>query len=239
VALTFDDGYADNLHAAKPLLERYDAPATVFVTTGCAGADEGFWWDRLERILLSDAVTEGAGAWNVLDEADPTSRHRLFRQTHHQLVTAPHEVRMERLAALENDAGPAPSPDPAHRALTADEMVELAWGGLVDVGAHTRTHPTLAALPIEDQEREIRGGRDDIQRILGRAPTAFAYPYGTPGSYTAGTVELVRQSGFACACAAGPGLVRRATDAFQLPRLVVRDWDGDVFARHLREWWRG
>src|SRR5262245_19306871 len=52
VVLTFDDGYADNLHHAKPLLERYDAPATVFVTSGYVGQDREFWWDELERLLL-------------------------------------------------------------------------------------------------------------------------------------------------------------------------------------------
>ena len=52
VVLTFDDGYGDNLHEALPLLERYDWPATVFVTTGYVGGAREFWWDELERILL-------------------------------------------------------------------------------------------------------------------------------------------------------------------------------------------
>jgi peptidoglycan/xylan/chitin deacetylase (PgdA/CDA1 family) len=53
VAVTFDDGYANNLHQAKPLVERHEVPAIVFVTSGMVGRDREFWWDELEAILLA------------------------------------------------------------------------------------------------------------------------------------------------------------------------------------------
>ncbi len=52
IVVTFDDGYADNLHNAKPALARYEIPATVFVTAGQVGSTEEYWWDELERLLL-------------------------------------------------------------------------------------------------------------------------------------------------------------------------------------------
>jgi hypothetical protein len=52
VAITFDDGYADNLHNARPLLERYGMPATFFLTSGYIGREREFWWDELERLIL-------------------------------------------------------------------------------------------------------------------------------------------------------------------------------------------
>src|SRR4030095_1759812 len=53
VVVTFDDGAADNLRNAKPLLERYNVPATVFVATEYSKGEREFWWDELERLFLS------------------------------------------------------------------------------------------------------------------------------------------------------------------------------------------
>lgn len=53
VAVTFDDGYADVLYEAKPLLERHEIPATVFVVSGRLGRE--FWWDALRRLTSPPA----------------------------------------------------------------------------------------------------------------------------------------------------------------------------------------
>jgi peptidoglycan/xylan/chitin deacetylase (PgdA/CDA1 family) len=74
VSVTFDDGYADNLHNAKPLLEKYGVPATVFVTSGYLGSPTGFWKDTLSSIFLQptelppsskceSTVTDTDGSW--------------------------------------------------------------------------------------------------------------------------------------------------------------------------------
>src|SRR5207248_6890557 len=56
LVVTFDDGYTDNLHQAKPLLERYGVPATFFLSSGYLGQEQEFWWDELERLLLHPGV---------------------------------------------------------------------------------------------------------------------------------------------------------------------------------------
>jgi peptidoglycan/xylan/chitin deacetylase (PgdA/CDA1 family) len=50
--ITFDDGYVDNVRKARPVLERFDVPATFFLVSGQVGQPVEFWWDDLERLLL-------------------------------------------------------------------------------------------------------------------------------------------------------------------------------------------
>ena len=58
VCITFDDGYADNLHAAKPALEKYRVPGTVFVTPGYLDVPEDLWWDELAKLVLDPATRQ-------------------------------------------------------------------------------------------------------------------------------------------------------------------------------------
>ncbi|HXV83032.1 MAG TPA: polysaccharide deacetylase family protein, partial [Candidatus Binatia bacterium] len=113
------------------------------------------------------------------------------------------------------------------------EICALASTEIVDIGAHSVTHPLLAALPAALQRDEVTQSKTDLEEILGRPVSWFAYPFGSNGTYTEESVGLVRQAGFAAACSGLPGLVELRTDRFQLPRVQVCDWDGDEFARRL------
>ena len=120
--------------------------------------------------------------------------------------------------------------------LAADEVVRLTTGGLVDVGAHTVTHSSLSALPLATQRSEIAGSKAAIEEMTGCEVTGFAYPFGGRADYTPATVALVREAGFASACSTRYGLVGPKRDPFQLPRVLVRNWDPATFAGRLRAW---
>ena len=122
---------------------------------------------------------------------------------------------------------------PQTRALTADELTELAAGGLVDIGAHTMTHPVLAELPIAAQQAEIQGSKARLEELLGHPVTSFSYPN---GSLCEETPSLVRDSGFSCACASHNDIAWRGSDPFHLPRFWVPNWDGEAFERWLNMW---
>jgi peptidoglycan/xylan/chitin deacetylase (PgdA/CDA1 family) len=280
VAITFDDGYADNLHHAKPLLEKYDAPATVFVTSGFVSRREEFFWDELDRLLLqpgrlpktlnlapphdepalASPMTCDLGAddpwiwtlseedaaytpdraaahrrWNVLSPDTPTPRHAAYRALCPALAASDAATRTRWLDTIRARLNIVPEGRESHRTMTADELRQLASGGLVDIGAHTVTHARLSDLPVDQQRHEITESKRTLEGLLAGPIRAFSYPFGNHVDYTPDTVRLVREAGFDHACSNFGGAVRRGTaDRFQLNRVLVRDWDGDEFARRLR-----
>ena len=265
--VTFDDGYADNFHNAKPLLEQFDIPATVFVASGYVGSTHEFWWDELERLLLQPGTLPATfqlningstyqgklkewarygeddyqrhRSWNVLKRDDPTLRHSQYRSLHQTLRPLAEGDRRKALNELAALAGTMSQKGTTHRALSRDEVFRLGSHDLVEVGSHTVTHPVLSALPIAEQRFEIQKSKNELEEIIGHPITNFAYPYGSREDYTAETIALVREAGFNCACSNFADIVCQDTDPFQIPRVIVRDWDGETFARQLRQWFLG
>ena len=254
-AVTFDDGYADNLLHAKPLLERAQVPATVFVASGHLGGTE-FWWDELAEILLHTPrlppvlTCRGVGverAWPIADPADAyrdwdvvqsTSgdRGRAYKELCGLLGDLDAQPRERVLDHVADWAGAEREARSDHRALTPDEVLALAAGGLVEIGGHTVTHPRLSAMPLRTQFREMREGKTFLESLLGRPVTSFSYPFGMPPDFTLGSMAMARLVGFRLACANYPGRVHRLSPTFALPRFIVRDWPGDEFERRLRAW---
>lgn len=268
VAVTFDDGYADNLERALPALQRMGVPATVFFASGYVGGSREFWWDELERIVLGPSplpsVLElGPGAFWRLDapslddsgttvegdpqthrgwrawEEPPTRRHALYRDVWKRWHGLPERERARESERLREWAGMDCAVRPSHRVLSEREARQLARSELIDVGAHTVSHPVLSTLPADSQRREIFESAAQLCALLDRPVRTFAYPFGKPADYDSTTVALVRGAGYAGACSNSPGLTRAETDRFQLPRVLAPDCDGDELAIQLRAWFRG
>ncbi len=263
IAVTFDDGYVDNLRNAKPLLQKYAIPATVFVSVSHVRDGKPFWWDEVQRILLdrhplpevlsltlagkrfewflgdSGQYREASlrhRKWNLLSPSDPTPRHTAYRDVCKLLRPLTDERREMALHELRQAAGLSAG---VREACTPAELRALHDPDLVEIGAHTCTHPVLSRLPVADQRQEIVESKLWIEAELGAPVNSFSYPFGGREDYGAESVEEVRRCGFRYACSNFEGYVRRSTDPHQLPRFLVRDWDADTFAHKLKGWFRG
>ncbi len=254
IAITFDDGYVDNLLHAKPILGRHRLHATVFACSVICDEQQEYWWDTLDRALLRHAgsanlelplgttsmrlLVDGDPLahprWSVLSAETPTSRHAAYRRLAGELKGLAPDARAATLAALLQQLGLDTAPAADARPLDRAELRALARGDTIEVGAHGRTHPQLSSLPPDAQREQVAGSRADLETWLERPVRCFAYPYGTKADYDDVSVAAVEAAGFECACSNFPGLLRnREAPRFEVPRMLVRDWSADDFTARV------
>ncbi|HEX3738075.1 MAG TPA: polysaccharide deacetylase family protein [Solirubrobacterales bacterium] len=237
VAISFDDGYADNLSNAVPRLAGTGLPATVFVASGWVGTRRMAWWDELALQLLATptapATFVGAGrSWATGSPAERGETYRVLLEESAGMAAPARDALLEELRAWAGRDGAAGED---MRALSDAELIELSGRPGITIGAHTRHHPSLARRPPAEQAAELRAGREDLADRLGSAPALFAYPFGARGrDYDHTTVRAVAAAGFVAAVATDPGPVSRLSPRLELPRILIGDLEPEAFAARLR-----
>jgi glycosyltransferase involved in cell wall biosynthesis/peptidoglycan/xylan/chitin deacetylase (PgdA/CDA1 family) len=241
-AVTFDDGYADNLHEAKPILEKFQVPAAVFVTAGMIGSSREFWWDELERIFLAGGEPSGRikleinhrqYSWKI--EPGETFM-KVYPKVHRLLKYLPGHEREKILddlftwRKLDRDAGRQ-----THRVLDEPELLELARGGLVEIGSHSLTHPALIVEPEERQWSEIHNSGVILASLLKEKIYGFSYPFGQRLDIDEKTIRMVKEAGYSCGISNIQGNIDEKTDPYLVPRRIIRDWDLTEFQQKIAE----
>lgn len=260
VIITFDDGYADNLLEAAPVLVDAGLPATFFITTGAVGQNGEFWWDDLERCLLGDkscsiseleealsgAMPAGAmppekeGMRRFADRAEPTSgtletksRLATYDCVWKQAASLTPDSRRCLVAQIRAATNTPLMARPTHRTMTKNELISLSRLPGMEVGAHTISHTPLTVLSKNQKRREITGSCRWLEEVLGTSVSAFSYPN---GMYDEEAIALLKQEGFSAGCTTEAAPVDPRTPSLTLPRVHVPDVDVDGFHRLIRRY---
>ena len=249
IAVTFDDGYADNALTAVPLLEQAGVPATFFVVVDAVDADASCGGTSSSASSSPNLSFPPSSIWSwpargwprtvggepAVDpawrnhEATESVRAGLFLEVWRLLLTVGVDERDATMDALVEWSGRPRTARPERRLMTASELRAMVASPAAEVGSHTIRHPNLT-LP-NDREREVVGSRAALAEMIGRPVTTFAYPN---GYHDAAAVDAVDRAGYRGACTTDPGIVTPAESPFRVPRYGAPNVGGDAFERFVR-----
>jgi peptidoglycan/xylan/chitin deacetylase (PgdA/CDA1 family) len=254
VAVTFDDGYADNLEVAAPILLEQGIPATLFVASGLVDAGCPPWWDELALLLLEPerlpptlTLSTGNGdSWRIPPlggdelrpaakspppwEAKPGTRLRAFYEVWlalHALDAPTREVALDEVAEWAGTARPS-----GRVLLTREQLREFAALPGLGLGVHTVTHRALPSCTPEDARAEIAGGADWLRGQVGVEVDQFAYPF---GAWTRSAARLVAELGFRAAYTTDGKPISWSSSPHALPRVPAEGHAPGDFARLLAD----
>lgn len=229
--ITFDDGYANNLTCAAPVLEKKGLPATVFVTTGFL--EGGRMWNDtvIESVRRAggelDLTPIGLGRFELPDL--PARRHASQSLRRILKYLDPQE-RAEKISRIAEIVG---HDLPEGLMLSESQVKQLAGRG-IDIGAHTVSHPILARMEDLAARREILASKAMLEAATGAPVELFAYPNGQPQrDYLRRHVDMVREAGFSAAVSHAWGACHVGSDRFQLPRMKPWETSSVAFVGRL------
>jgi peptidoglycan/xylan/chitin deacetylase (PgdA/CDA1 family) len=237
-AITFDDGYRDNLEVAAPLLQRQGVPATFFIATDFL--DGGLMWNDLIIESLRNATVSvldlPALGMEPLPIGDTAQRRAAVVSVLNKLKYLPYVDRQQAVDQVAQACRPSSMPN---LMMDRNRVRRLQAMGF-DIGAHTCSHPILTQLPDAEAEREIRVSRDVLEATLDAEVALFAYPNGrTEMDFDRRHVAMARRAGYSAAFTTDAGVCDHAADRWRLPRFTPWDHTEMRFRLQLlRNQWR-
>jgi len=223
VAVTFDDGFADNHDVVLPILTRYSVPATFYLLAGAVETGAPPWYCRIRhafgRTRLCEWTNSEAGmARNIgSDSGRVAALDVAFGIGARKTGT----VQEQWVSELERSLEVEPLRPESRFMMSWEQARALKKAGHT-IGAHTLTHPNLAQVSTGEARWEITGSKRTIERALGEPIHHFSYPHpALDPEWNAETVEITREAGFRSAVVTASGRVRPGDDPLELRRIYA------------------
>lgn len=193
-AITFDDGWLDNYEFARPLLERYDVPATIFVVTDKIGTDFRFWPNIVSELIFHRS--RSLANHPIFEEASLLSKQPFSRELAALCINRLKQHSEQAIFQALEDIGWHQSVSATPRLLMNwSEVDQLTNHPLIQIHSHTRNHLRLNDnLAVEILNQEIVGSKRFIKEKTNQAPSLFCFPN---GDYCKSALELVHENYYA------------------------------------------
>jgi peptidoglycan/xylan/chitin deacetylase (PgdA/CDA1 family) len=221
VAITFDDGFADNFEIAAPILNRFGVPASFYITVRPVETGQPPWFCRLRHAF----GTTREKTWRDSAEncartlQDPVDKKTAFLVASARCASKAGEPQEQILRTMEQELGVEPL---SAKLMMSWEQIRALYQSGHTIGSHTLTHPNVACLEPAEALWECSVSKDKLEEKLGARVVHFSYPspYLEP-HWTTQTIEVTTRVGYQTAVTCTPGPVRRGHNTLSLQRMTV------------------
>lgn len=220
VAITFDDGYRDNLTLAVPLLERLKIPATIFLVPGFLSGQVHAWWERLGWALTRSRAPAVEFEGRRLGLSTAAERRITLETIEESVKRRDHAARQAAVESVVDTLEPEGS-------YHADELF-MDWDGArslvragISIGSHTMRHAILAREPELSQREDLFESRKLLEDELEASVRTLAYPNGQPGDYSCSTISAGQEAGYSHAITAWGCTSSSETPPYEICRRMV------------------
>src|ERR1043165_3157759 len=192
VAITFDDGYENNYRNAFPLLKKFNFPSTMYIISQCV-EDENMltWYDYLDFVKpdldvkamtlpgLKATPPENMGELkNLIKSLNIDQRKLVYSEIDKQVNVKKYIDKY---------------PREFWKLMDKRQLKDLSDSGLVEIAAHSRNHPNLGEISIEDAGREVIECKQQLESVIGKEVKSIAFP---DGSYTDEVKKICLEAGY-------------------------------------------
>lgn len=220
VAITVDDGFKDNYDLLFPVLRKYKATVTIFLTTGVIGTQKRLWVGRLEKKFLEtvrkeirlDGIFKGVN----FDISSIKKRRKVYLQVVSRLKNIDTGERDRYLQMIEKKLGTPRYDTPTM--LNWDQIREMHRAN-IHFGAHTVNHPILTNIPLEEGKKEILDSKLKIEQELGQPIRHFAFPNGRERDFNEELRQYCKDIGFESVSSCSYGYNDSKDDVYSLKRI--------------------
>jgi peptidoglycan/xylan/chitin deacetylase (PgdA/CDA1 family) len=240
IVITFDDGYVDNYTNAFPILEKYKAPATIFVATGNINTNKEFWDNDFIRMLLyrnkkNDFLNLNEKKIFLKNDDDIKNAIYIIHDILNELSPLQRDIVLKN---IEQQLKPTKPYRENYRTLNDVELKLLDESFSIDIGCHTVSHSRLATENEKEQEYEIFHSTQYLEKVLGHRIDSFAFPFGKKSDYNQTSIALLKKYNYKKAATTCSGQVHKIYNPYEIPRWAVGNWNLEDFKTRLDIFWK-